>query len=114
MLKETKDAIYERQATAQSKSAIFFWLVIGIIWIAIDNNISLFSVIGFLLFLPGIFIASFVSMPLFLLKNKIALNIIERKQEGLASLIPVLNLLELIEAIIAPIIYLKILSILFK
>lgn len=113
MLKETRGAIYEIRATEQSKNAIFFWLIIGIIWIMIDNKINLFSIMGFLLFLPGIFIASFASMPLFLLKNKIALNIIDKKQERLASIIPVLKLLEIIEIIIAPIIYLKILSTFF-
>src|ERR671915_365498 len=102
MRDEVKAAIYEQQATNQSKNAIFVWLIVGIIWIAFDNAFSLISIIGFLLFLPGIFVASFASMPLFLLKNKIVLNKIEKKQEGQAGLIPILNILGIIEMIIAP------------
>lgn len=110
MLKQTKDLIYEKQAAEHSKNAIFLWIIVGIIWILIDNSINLFSLIGLFLILPGIFVASFASMPLFLLRNKIALNIIEKGEEKLSPLIPILTFLDLIEMIIVPIIYLKILS----
>lgn len=111
MQEEVKSSLYDKQASEHSKNAIFVWIVIGIIWAFIDKNINMLSVLGFLLFIPGIFIASFASMPLFLIRNKIALNIAEKKQERLGPLIPILKFLDLIEMIVAPIIYLKILNI---
>lgn len=110
MQQDTKDAIYDRTATAHSKNAIFLWLLAGIVWTIFDKNLNLLSPIGALLFIPGIFVASFASMPLFLLRNKIALNVIEKRQESLATLIPILNILDIVEMVLAPIIYLMILA----
>ena len=114
MQQDTKDAIYDRKASEHSKNAIFFWIIVGIGWIIFDKNLNLFSLVGGLLLIPGIFVASFASMPLFLLRNKISLNVIEKRQEFLASLIPVLNILDLVEMVVVPIVYLIMLSSFFK
>lgn len=110
MQQDTKDAIYDRKASEHSKNAIFLWIIVGIGWIIFDKDLNLFSLVGGLLLIPGIFVASFASMPLFLIRNKIALNVIEKGQESLAGLIPVLNILDLVEMVAAPIIYLMILG----
>ena len=110
MQQNAKDAIYDRKASEHSKNAIFLWLLTGIAWIIFNKDLNLFSIIGVLLLIPGIFVASFASMPLFLLRNKIALNVIEKRQESLAILIPILNILDIVEMVIAPIVYLIVLT----
>jgi hypothetical protein len=110
MNEKMKNTIYDKKATEQSKNAIFIWIAAGLIYILISPSIKLFSIIGLLWLLPGIFIASLLSMPLFLFKNKIALDVIEKKQDQKGKYIPVINFLDIVFAIFWPILYLFILN----
>jgi hypothetical protein len=105
---ELRETLYEQKASEHSKSAIFFWVVAGVVWIILDSQIELLSLIGFLLLFPGIFVASFVSIPLFLVRNKIALDVIEKRKENRANLIPFLHLLDFIQMVLSPILYIQI------
>lgn len=109
MKQEIKDAIYKQQATEQSKGAIFCWLLVGYLWIIFDSQVALWSWVSLLLFMPGIFIASFVSVPVFLIKNKVALKVIEENKSHLQVWIPTLNLIDFIIAVVAPIIFILLL-----
>ncbi len=57
---------YNMSATSYSKSVIFWWLTAGLIYSIITGTFVSLSTV--LLFLPGIFVISFASIPFFLLK----------------------------------------------
>lgn len=61
-------ATYDKSASEYSKGVIFAWLVTGVIYSAIAGTLMSWSTV--LLFLPGIFVISFASIPFFLLKVK--------------------------------------------
>lgn len=60
--------VYDQSASDYSKGVIFTWLVAGVIYSVISG--TFFELSTVLLFLPGIFIISFASIPFFLLKVK--------------------------------------------
>ncbi len=59
---------YNISATEYSKSVIFTWLATGFIYSIITG--TLISLSTLLIFMPGIFIISFASIPFFILKIK--------------------------------------------
>lgn len=63
--------VYELAASQYSKSAIFIWCVAGLIFISVSSDYRIMSIPTAALFVPGIFIASLASMPLFVLSVKI-------------------------------------------
>lgn len=60
--------VYDKSAAEYSKGVIFTWLVAGVIYSLIAGTFISLSTV--LLFLPGIFVISFASIPFFLLKVK--------------------------------------------
>lgn len=62
---------YDAAASQYSKNAIFLWCVSGLIYIWLSNNHHLLSLVTVLLFVPGIFIASFASIPFFFASTKL-------------------------------------------
>lgn len=106
MRKEAQQIIYKAKAVDQSKNAIFVWIAIGLIYIIVSPSIKLISWQTLLLFLPGIFIASLLSMPLFLLKNKIALQVIEKGDSSKGKYIPLITFFDIVLAIVWPIVFL--------
>lgn len=59
---------YDKSASEYSKGVIFTWLVAGVIYSLIAGTFVSWSTV--LLFIPGIFVISFASIPFFLLKVK--------------------------------------------
>lgn len=59
---------YDQSASEYSKGVIFTWLAAGVIYSIISG--TTFELSTALLFLPGIFVISFASIPFFLLKVK--------------------------------------------
>lgn len=59
---------YDKSASEYSKGVIFTWLVAGVIYSLIAGTFMSWSTV--LLFMPGIFVISFASIPFFLLKVK--------------------------------------------
>jgi hypothetical protein len=62
---------YDAAASQYSKNAIFLWCASGLIYIWLSSDHQLLSLVTVLLFLPGIFVASFASIPFFFVSTKL-------------------------------------------
>lgn len=71
-------AAWDRYATAESKNAIFVWILAGVVY-QIWWAGRLVSVSTFLLFMPGIFIASFAAFPIAIVKAIKTRRLLEMK-----------------------------------
>ncbi|HMN15408.1 MAG TPA: hypothetical protein PKD55_24085 [Bellilinea sp.] len=62
---------YDAAASQYSKNAIFLWCASSIAYIFLSDELRLLSLITLFTFLPGIFIASFASIPFFFASTKL-------------------------------------------
>jgi hypothetical protein len=74
---ENGRAEYEAEASQASKNGIFLWCVSGVIYIWLSDDHRLLSLVGFLLLMPGIFIASFATIPFFFADRSVKAQIVK-------------------------------------
>lgn len=101
---------YNKQASAHSKANIILWLISGVIYNIYSDNLMSLSTL--LLVIPGIFVASFASMPTFLvnikkhqiLKDQIVTN---TKNVLILSLFTIWYVIDLVFPIVLAILYIS-------
>ena len=72
-------AEYDAAASQYSRNAIFLWCASGVVYIWLSNDHRLLSLVTLLLFLPGIFLASFASIPFFFASTKLKARVARLK-----------------------------------
>jgi hypothetical protein len=102
---------YDKEASAHSKANIFMWLIGGVIFCIFTNRLISFPAL--LLFIPGIFIISFASIPTFYIEIKKRQIVAKTNNIFLLLAFSIWYLVDLVYPIALSIIYILLLEYLF-
>lgn len=102
---------YNKESSAHSKANIFLWLMGGIIFCIFTNRLISFPAL--FLFIPGIFIISFASIPTFYIEIKKRQIVSKTSNVFLLLIFSIWYLIDLAYPIVLSIIYVLLLEYIF-
>lgn len=102
---------YNKMVHSHSKANIFLWIIGGVVYSLINN--SLFSLATILLFIPGIFILSFASIPTFWIDLKKKQMVSKTNNILVLVVFTVWAVIDLVYPIILSILFIKVVNYIF-